>query len=98
MNSLAFEAYVEQGLAQTLTEAGDVVVMDNLPAHTLAAVRDAINPAGAEVRFSPPYSPGLNPIKMALLKAQGVPDESRHTEQRGPLAHPWQWNRQLHAP
>jgi transposase len=67
MNGLAFVAYVEQILAPTL-KPGDVVVMDNLPAHKLAGVRDAINAAGAEVRFLPPYSPDFNPNEMAFSK------------------------------
>ena len=47
---------------------GDIVVMDNLPAHRSAAVRDAIRRAGAELRFLPPYSPDFNPIEMAFSK------------------------------
>lgn len=41
MNGAAFLAYVEQVLVPTL-QPGDVVVMDNLPAHKPAAVRAAI--------------------------------------------------------
>ncbi len=47
---------------------GDIVVMDNLPAHRAAGVRDAIHQAGAELRFLPPYSPDFNPIEMAFSK------------------------------
>ena len=43
-------------------------MMDNLPAHKLAAVRQAIEAAGAEPRFLPPYSPDFNPIEMAFSK------------------------------
>lgn len=67
MNGPAFTAYVEQVLAPTL-KPGDVVVMDNLPAHKLAAVRRAIEHAGAELHFLPPYSPDFNPIEMAFSK------------------------------
>jgi transposase len=35
--------------------------MDNLPAHKPVAVRQAIERAGAELRFLPPYSPDFNP-------------------------------------
>lgn len=42
--------------------------MDNLPAHKSLAVRRAIETAGAEPRFLPPYSPDLNPIEMAFSK------------------------------
>ena len=67
MYGAAFLAYVEQVLVPAL-EPGDIVVMDNLPAHRSAAVRDAIQGAGAELRFLPPYSPDFNPIEMAFSK------------------------------
>lgn len=71
MNGPAFTAYVEQVLAPTL-RAGDIVVMDNLPAHKPVAVRQAIERAGAELRFLPPYSPDFNPIEMALAKIKAL--------------------------
>lgn len=67
MSGAAFAAYVEQVLAPTLTP-GDIVVMDNLPAHKPAAVRHAIEAAGAALLFLPPYSPDFNPIEMAFAK------------------------------
>jgi len=67
MHGDAFLAYVEQVLAPTLSH-GDIVVMDNLPAHKPTAVRKAVEAAGAELRFLPPYSPDLNPIEMAFSK------------------------------
>ncbi len=67
MHGAAFLAYVEQVLAPTLSP-GDIVVMDNLPAHKPIAVRQAIERAGAELRFLPPYSPDFNPIEMAFSK------------------------------
>lgn len=67
MHGAAFVAYVEQVLAPTLVP-GDIVVMDNLPAHKPAAVRQAIEAAGAQLRFLPPYSPDFNPIEMAFSK------------------------------
>ena len=51
----------------TLTH-GDIVIMDNLSVHKSAAVRQAIEAAGAELRFLPPYSPDFNPIEMAFSK------------------------------
>ena len=63
----AFLAYVDQLLVPAL-EPGDIVVMDNLACHRSAAVRDAIQGAGAELRFLPPYSPDFNPIEMAFSK------------------------------
>lgn len=67
MHGAAFLAYVEQVLVPTLSP-GDIVVMDNLPAHKPAAVRHAIENAGAELRFLPAYSPDFNPIEMAFAK------------------------------
>lgn len=67
MNGAAFLAYVEQMLAPTL-KPGDIVIMDNLPAHKSAAVRAAIEAVGAELRFLPPYSPDFNPIENAFAK------------------------------
>ena len=72
MNGPAFITYVEQVLVPTL-RPGDVVVMDNLPAHKPAAVRQAIEPAGAELRFLPPDSPDFNPIEMAFSKIKASP-------------------------
>ena len=40
----------------------------NLSAHKSPAVRHAIEAAGAELRFLPPYSPDFNPIEMAFSK------------------------------
>lgn len=67
MNGRAFLAYVEQALVPTL-KPGDVVVKDNLPAHKPPAVRAAIERAGAELRFLPPYSPDFSPIELAFSK------------------------------
>lgn len=67
MNAAAFLAYVEQVLAPTLT-SGDIVIMDNLPAHKTPAVQAAIRRTGAELRLLPPYSPDFNPIELAFSK------------------------------
>jgi transposase len=67
INGRLFLAWVEQHLAPTLS-AGDVVVMDNLSSHKVSGVREAIESAGAELRYLPPYSPDLNPIELAFSK------------------------------
>lgn len=67
MTGTAFRAYVEQFLAPALTP-GDVVVLDNLAAHKVAGVRQALAAAGASLLYLPPYSPDLNPIEMAFSK------------------------------
>ncbi len=65
MTGPTFLSYVEQCLAPTL-ERNDIVVMDNLPTHKVAGVRQAIEARGAKLRYLPPYSPDLNPIEMAF--------------------------------
>lgn len=67
MTGVAFRAYVEQVLVPTLSP-GDVVIMDNLPAHRVSGIREAIEAAGATRLFLPPYSPDFNPIEQAFAK------------------------------
>jgi len=71
MNGLAFRAYVEQVLVPTL-DPGDIVVMDNLPAHKGAPVRAAIEACGARLVLLPPYSPDFNPIENAYAKFKSL--------------------------
>jgi transposase len=67
----AFRAYVEQCLAPAL-EPGDVVVLDNLAAHKVDGVRQAIAAAGAAILYLPPYSPDLNPIEQLFAKLKAL--------------------------
>lgn len=67
MTGAIFVEYIRQCLVPTLTP-GDIVVMDNLPAHKRDEVREVIEAAGAELRYLPPYSPDLNPIEQAFSK------------------------------
>ncbi len=67
MDGEAFLVYLRRVLGPTL-QPGDVVVMDNLPAHKVAGVREIIEAAGACLRYLPPYSPDFNPIEMAFAK------------------------------
>jgi transposase len=62
-----FRAFVEQVLCPTL-QAGDIVVMDNLRAHKVAGIEDAIAGCGARVLYLPPYSPDLSPIEKCWSK------------------------------
>jgi transposase len=71
MTGAAFLAYVEQMLVPTLVP-GDIVVMDDLPAHKVGGVRAAIEAAGASLRYLPPYSPDSNPIEMAFAKLKAL--------------------------
>jgi transposase len=67
INGPLFRGWVEQHLAPLL-KPGDVVVMDNLSSHKVKGVREAIEAAGAELRYLPPYSPDFNPIELAFSK------------------------------
>ena len=67
MNGEIFRVYLERCLVPTL-KLGDIVVMENLPAHKNNAVQDMIEAGGAQLHYLPPYSPGLNPIEIAFAK------------------------------
>lgn len=84
MNGEAFRAYVEQVLVPELA-AGDVVVMDNLPAHKVGGIREAIEQAGAILLYLPPYSPDFNPIEMAFAKLKAPATRRCHADNPGPL-------------
>src|SRR5271168_5112335 len=58
----SFLAYVQQVLVPTL-KPGDIVIMDNLPAHKVEGVRQAIEAVGATRLLLPSYSPDFNPIE-----------------------------------
>jgi transposase len=67
----AFLAYVEQVLAPTL-KPGDIVVLDNLSAHKVPGIREAIEATGAKVLYLPPYSPDFNPIEQLFAKLKAL--------------------------
>jgi transposase len=71
MNGVAFQAYVQQVLIPTLAP-GDIVIMDNLPAHKAEGVRHAIEDAECRLLYLPPYSPDFNPIEKAFAKLKAV--------------------------
>jgi transposase len=71
MNGAYFLAYVEQVLVPTLRK-GDIVFADNLPAHKVSGVREAIEAAGATLRLLPAYSPDLNPIEQVFSKLKAA--------------------------
>jgi transposase len=71
MDRRIFETYVETQLTPTL-QAGDLVILDNLPAHKSAAAEAAIRAKGAWLLFLPPYSPDLDPIEMAFAKLKAL--------------------------
>jgi transposase len=66
-----FLGFIEHMLVPKL-KAGQVVVLDNLPAHKSAKVDELIASAGARVLRLPPYSPDFNPIEMAISKIKAL--------------------------
>ena len=77
-DGVCFRAYVDQVLVPSL-RPGDIVVMDNLGAHKVAGVVEAIERAGAKVWYLPPYSPDLNPIEKMWSK---IKNSLRRTKAR----------------
>ena len=71
MDGESFRAYVEQFVVPIL-KPGDIVVMDNLASHKVAGVREAIEAAGAELRYLSPYSPDFNPIEQFFAKLKAL--------------------------
>jgi transposase len=69
MNGAVFGAYTREMLAPSL-RPGEIVVMDNLGSHKAAGVREAVEAAGAELWYLPPYSPDLNPIEKLWSKVK----------------------------
>jgi transposase len=47
---------------------GDIVVLDDLPAHKITAIREAIETVGAQFFLLPRFSPDMNLIEMACAK------------------------------
>jgi transposase len=60
-------------------EPGDVVVLDNLAAHKVDGVRQAIAAAGAALLYLPPYSPDLNPIEQLFAKLKALLRQAART-------------------
>ena len=66
-----FVTFVREALVPVL-QPGQVLVMDNLPAHKSPRIDRLIEPTGARVLRLPPYSPDFNPIEMAISKVKTV--------------------------
>ena len=64
-----FRTFVRQALVPTL-QKGMVVVMDNLAAHKVTGIREAIESAGCRLVYLPPYSPDFSPIENIWSKVK----------------------------
>ena len=49
-----------------------MVIMDNLSAHKVDGIRQAIEGAGARLCYLPPYFPDFNPIEQAFAKLKAL--------------------------
>lgn len=67
MDGELFLLWVQTQLVPVL-RPGDVVILDNLPAHKPKAIREVVEATGAMYLFLPPYSPDFNPIELAFSK------------------------------
>ena len=84
MSGAIFKAWTEQMSAPAL-QPGDIVVMDNLPAHKVAGIREAIAARGAELRHLPPRSPDLLGAPLPSRSSRPSPS-SRRSRARPPSA------------
>ncbi len=66
-NAIAFELYVEEILAPSLSQ-GQIVIMDNLAAHKGKKVEELIQARGCQLLFLPGYSPDFSPIEETFSK------------------------------
>src|SRR5689334_5649283 len=71
MNGEIFLTYLDRCLVPRL-RPGDIVIIDNLAAHKVDGVRQAIERAGATLLYLPPYSPDFNPIELAFAKLKAL--------------------------
>jgi hypothetical protein len=86
MNGEAFTTYVTHVLAPELSP-GDIVIMDNLPAHKGAAEREAIEAAGAKLLFLPPPAfAGAGSTVPTSTRSRWLSRKSRRTFAKPPSA------------
>ena len=71
MTGVWFLAYVQQVLSPTLRR-GDIVILDDLPAHEITSVRGAVEATGTKFLFLPPNSPDFDPIENAFSKLKAL--------------------------
>jgi len=81
INATVFEQYVQDMLVPTL-RPGDMVVMDNLASHKGKAVAEAIEAAGAQVWYLPPYSPDFNPIEQMWSQVKSLLKKAKARTQK----------------
>lgn len=78
VDQVTFATYIEQVLGPTLV-AGQVVVLDNLSAHTHPRIAELLAERDCRVLYLPSYSPDYSPIELAISK---IKTELRRTAAR----------------
>lgn len=68
-NAEVFRAFTRDVLVPAL-RPGMVVVMDNLAAHKVMGIREAVEAAGCRLVYLPPYSPDFSPIENIWSKVK----------------------------
>ena len=82
-------AYVQQVLSPTL-KRGDFVILDNLPAHKSAAVREAVVGRRRSAPVPAAVLARLQPDRERLRQAQSSASKSRRPHRRRALERPGQ--------
>lgn len=70
-DTTVFQAYITRVLVPTLAP-DDIVIMDNLSAHKVAGINEAIEATGATLLYLPPYSPDFSPIENCWSKLKAI--------------------------
>jgi transposase len=70
-DTVAFAAYIEHVLGPTL-RPGQIVLLDNLSAHTAPRIAALVAARGCQLWFLPPYSPDYSPIELAFAKIKAI--------------------------
>jgi transposase len=71
MTGALFLKYVQEFLCPTL-QPGDIVIADNIRSHKVAGVKEAVEAAGAHMRYLPSYFLDLNSIEKHFTKLKGL--------------------------
>lgn len=94
MNGSAFLAYAQQVRAPEL-RPGDIVVVDNLPAHKISGVREVIEKVGAAP--VPAAASRLQPDRDGFLETPGSPEKGCNPNHRRTLVGRGQLPRSFHS-
>src|SRR5277367_6961001 len=85
MTGRRFLTYVERCLAPTL-KRNDIVMIDNLPAHKAAGVREAIEARGSDTSLPAQIFPRPEPDRDVLQQVEGPPAQCGRTDNYSPAS------------